>query len=72
MYLFFVAVAVSSLVVCSVMGFLGLLARQVPDESERVAPTRLNPDQIRLLAYVAVAAILLLSSMYELHLMYAE
>lgn len=52
------------------MGLLGRLAREVPDRSEAVRPTRLNPDTLRLLAYALIIIICLIGAMYELRLMY--
>lgn len=58
-------------VVASIMGYLGWLARKVPDGNDKSAPRRLTADQIRLLAYALMVLLLLLGGMYELK-MYAK
>jgi len=66
---FWVLVVVSLVIVGSIMGRLAFLAREVPDKAEGKVKTRLNPDQLRMVAYAIMVTICLLAALYELGLM---
>ncbi len=63
---FWLLILLTLALVAPVMILLGRLAREVPDEHEHRTPTRLNPDQLRLIAYAFVILLILLASMCEL------
>lgn len=68
---FWILVIVSIVLVGSIMGLLAWLAREVPDASEKKSDTRLNPDQIRMLAYAIMVLVCLLAAIYELSMWYS-
>lgn len=70
MLFFWILIVGSLLIVGSIMGYLAWLARQVPDASERHTRLRLNPDQLRMLAYLLMVIICLIAAVYELQLWY--
>lgn len=69
---FWILVIFSIALVGSIMGLLAWLAREVPDESEKKSTTRLNPDQIRMIAYAIMVLVCLLAAIYELTISYAD
>ncbi len=62
----------SMLLVSAIMGYLALHAKEVPDQSETERPHRMNPELLRMMAYVLMLLICLLAAIYELHLNYAD
>lgn len=70
MKLFWILAITTLSVVAAIMGYIAWLARQVPDKSEKEVKLRLNPDQLRMLAYAVMVLLLLLATMYELNVMY--
>jgi len=65
---FWIAVTVSLTIVTAIMAWLFYMARDVPDASEHHVKRRLNPDQLRLLAYVLFVLVCLAAAVYELSL----
>ncbi|MCC5876600.1 MAG: hypothetical protein JJU11_10320 [Candidatus Sumerlaeia bacterium] len=56
----------SLLIVGAVMLIISRLAREVPDEMDKSEnPTRLNSDQLRLIAYAIMVAICLVGALIE-------
>ena len=63
---FWLAILVTFVLVGSIMTWLLLHARHVPDKEEYHTRRRLNPDQLRLLAYVLFILVCLVAAVYEL------
>ena len=72
MVIFWTLVGITFALVGSIMGWLAFAARDVPDRSElEPGPRRrLNPDQLRMLAYAVMVLLCLLAAMYEAYHFY--
>lgn len=63
----------SLLIVGAVMLLISRLAREVPDESEKnKGKRRLNPDNLRILAYAIMVAICLIGALVEFAILSGE
>lgn len=67
MIIFWTLVGITLALVGSIMGWLAFAARDVPDRSEMEPgrQRRLNPDQLRMLAYGVMILLCLMAAMYE-------
>lgn len=74
MFVFWSLVAITLVLVGSVMGWLAWKARDVPDtgELDPAQRRRLNPDQLRMLAYAAMILLCLLAAMFEAYYFYGD